>query len=205
MDTRDKHGFESHSEDSLRNVGVSYEPRDLGARGILVFLVVLFVAGVAIHLVVWGLYAVFTKQAVRNDPQLNPLAASQIKQEPNIRSVLQNTPAVNVRQFPEPRLQADDTGDMDKLRVEEETILNSTPWKDQAGTVHISINDAMQQIAKQGLPSRPAPAQTSAVPQGTVQGAPMIQTDSGNINLQNLENQGSAAGQNTPNANPQQQ
>ena len=181
MDTRNKHGFESHNEDALRNVDVSYEPRDLGARGILTFLVVLFVAGVAIHLIVWGLFKVFTWQSQRNDPRLNPLVD---QKAPSVGSVLQNTPRVNVQQFPEPRLQPDDVGDMDKMRIQEETILNSKPWKDQGGAVHIPIDEAMKIVATQGLPSRNAPAAT--------EGAPAGQTESENANVQQQGKQGAA-------------
>jgi hypothetical protein len=183
MDTRKKHGFESHNEDALRNVDVSYEPRDLGARGILTFLVVLFVAGVAIHLIVWGLFEVFTWQSQRTDPRLNPLVD---QKAPSVGSVLQNTPRVNVQQFPEPRLQPDDVGDMDKMRIQEETILNSKPWKDQGGAVHIPIDEAMKIVAAQGLPSRSASGATSA------QGAPAGPTESGNVNLQQQGKQGAA-------------
>lgn len=183
MNTRDKHSFESHNEDAYRNADVAYEPRDLGARGILIFLVVLLVFGVAIHLAAWGLYHVLSLQAQKRDPRLNPLISGQ-RRGPYVESVLQNTSAVNVGQFPQPRLQADDTGDMEKFRLQEETILNSKPWKDQGGSIHISIEDAMKQITQQGLPARPAaPEATSAVPQGTIQGAPVMQTESGNINL----------------------
>jgi hypothetical protein len=174
MDTRNKHGFESHNEDALRNANVSYEPRDLGARGILTFLVVLFVAGVAIHLIVWGLFKVFTWQSQRNDPRLNPLVD---QKAPSVGSVLQNTPRVNVQQFPEPRLQPDDVGDMDKMRIQEETILNSKSWKDQSGAVHIPIDEAMKILAAQGLPARSATAG---------------QTESGSVSLQQQSKQGAA-------------
>ena len=181
MDTRNKHGFESHNEDALRNVDVSYEPRDLGARGILTFLVVLFVAGVAIHLIVWGLFAAFTWQAQRTDPQLNPLAD---QKAPSVGSVLQNTPRVNVQQFPEPRLQPDDVGDMDKLRIQEETILNSKPWKDQTGAVHVSIDEAMKMVAQQGLPSHGASGETSSAAQEKSQAMPAGHTETGNVGQQ---------------------
>ncbi len=203
MDTR-KHGFESHNEDALHNPGVAYEPRDLGARGILTFLVVLFIAGVAIHVVVWGLFHVFTWNAQRNDPQLNPLAAAG-KKPATVGSILQNTPAVNVQQFPEPRLQPDDTGDMEKMRLQEETILNSKPWKDQSGAVHISIDEAMKLVAQQGLPARSASETNPAVPQGTVKAAPSGQTESGNINSQQQHKQGASAVQTPPASKKQPQ
>jgi hypothetical protein len=143
--------------------------------------VVLFVAGVAIHLIVWGLFKVFTWQSQRNDPRLNPLVD---QKAPSVGSVLQNTPRVNVQQFPEPRLQPDDVGDMDKMRIQEETILNSKPWKDQGGAVHIPIDEAMKIVATQGLPSRNAPAAT--------EGAPAGQTESGNVTVQQQGKQGAA-------------
>jgi hypothetical protein len=76
--------------------------------------------------------------------------------------------------------------------LQEETILNSKPWKDQSGAVHISIEEAMKLIAQQGLPARSASETSSVVPQGTVKGAPTGQTESGNINLQQQDKQGAS-------------
>src|SRR5262249_28552228 len=53
--------------------------------------------------------------------------------------------------FPTPRLQYDDVRDMQTFRVSEEGWLASA-GRDAQGNIHISIDSAMDLIAKQGLP-----------------------------------------------------
>ena len=80
-------------------------------------------------------------------------------------SVLQNTPAVNLAVFPEPRLQTNDAGEMNQFLNSEQEMLNlKQPFADPSGAVHIPISLAMQLIAERGLPVRPnaPPADFSA-------------------------------------------
>ncbi|HMF92538.1 MAG TPA: hypothetical protein VKL40_17985 [Candidatus Angelobacter sp.] len=53
--------------------------------------------------------------------------------------------------FPTPRLQYDDVRDMTTFRASEEEWLSSA-GRDAQGNIHISIDSAMDLIAKQGLP-----------------------------------------------------
>ncbi len=127
--------------------GVGYEPRDLGARGIIVFLVVLVVTGAVLCTIVWGYYDYHLKHLAEEPPVTGT-------------QMIADTPASQpdpTKRFPQPVLQPDDVADLNKMRANEETVLNSYGWVDQkAGVAHIPIDDAIKAVAQQGLPSRPA-------------------------------------------------
>ena len=63
--------------DPLRNPQVDYERSDLSARGILWFLIGLFIAGFFIELVLWGMFHFMARtEALFPQPQVNPMLAS---------------------------------------------------------------------------------------------------------------------------------
>jgi len=177
--------------EGINNPGVDYERRDLGARNIILFFVVLAISGIAVHFLVLGLYKVFAYEAVKLDPEQNPMVAVETVPQPG---VMQNTRGVNIQEFPTLRLQSDDATDLDKFRWQERQVLNAAPWRDENGVVHVSIDRGMQLVLQRGLPSR-----NSAVPEsrqdaeGLVTGplgmhqAPMGQTESGNRALSNTQ------------------
>jgi hypothetical protein len=71
--------------------------------------------------------------------------------------------------FPQPQLQTDDRNDMTAFLHAEMQYLNGTGWVDQArGQVHIPIDQAMQDVARDGIPDWPTtplpPAPTPAAP-----------------------------------------
>jgi hypothetical protein len=169
------------NEERLRNPEVSFEKRDLGARNIILFFVSLFLCGAAIHLVIWGVYEGFMKVNEQQQPEVSPLAP---KRSAPPESTLQNTPSVNLDRFPEPRLQISDETDMSRFLWQEDQLLNAAPWQDQSGAVHIPIELAMRIIAQRGLPARPA-----SQPQPM---APMDQTQSGNVALNEIQKAGDA-------------
>jgi hypothetical protein len=142
----------------LRNPGVDYERADLSARGIVLFLVGLLVAGVFIELVLWGMFRFMAKSDVLF-PQAQPnpmMSAQRLAPAPAPRSVLQNNPPEDVMIFPEPRLQTGDAADMNTFLYSEQKTLNpDQPFMDQSGAVHIPISQAMKLIEERGLPVRP--------------------------------------------------
>ncbi|MGA2903321.1 MAG: hypothetical protein ABSD98_05800 [Candidatus Korobacteraceae bacterium] len=149
--------------DPLRNPQVDYERADLSARGILWFLIGLFVAGVFIELVLWGMFRFMARsEALFPQPPMNPMMQAQQAQKPKpaggTRSVLQNAPAVNLDVFPEPRLQTHDAGEMSRFVNSEQELLNvKQPFADPSGAIHIPISLAMQLMVERGLPVRPNP------------------------------------------------
>ena len=119
-----------------------YDRSDLGARGIVYFLIVLAVTVLVIHLISWGM--------------VRYLAASRVAPAPRNAAVV--TPSTQVKAngnpallFPAPRLQADEVADLEKYRAATEEQLN------KSGAGHISIEQAMDVVAKDGLPVRPQP------------------------------------------------
>jgi hypothetical protein len=143
------------------NPEVSYEPRDLGARNIFLFFAVLFISGVIIHFIVWGVYGFFDKEILQAQPVSNPMKP--YEQTPRAE-LLQNTPMVNLDKFSEPRLQDDEPADMRTFDRMENNVLDGQAWVDAKGTVHLPIQAAMDEILKRGLPTRAAGAATPAAP-----------------------------------------
>jgi hypothetical protein len=149
---------DKNNHDPLRNPQVDYDRSDLSPRGILLFLIGLFVAAVFIELVIWGMFRFMARsEALFPQPQPNPMMNAQKVSPPaSSRSVLQNAPAVNLQLFPEPRLQANDAGDMSGFFESEQKLLNpEQPFTDPNGVVHIPITLAMKLVQERGLPVRP--------------------------------------------------
>ena len=145
--------------DALRNPQVDYERADLSARGILFFLIGLFVAGFFIELVLWGMFHFLARsEALFPAGTQSPMVSAQHRAAPEREpgSIMQNTPSVNLSVFPQPRLQANAAGEMQNfLRSEQELLNPPQPFADPSGAVHIPISLAMQLIAQRGLPTRP--------------------------------------------------
>jgi hypothetical protein len=92
--------------------------------------------------------------------------------------VLQNSPAVNLDVFPQPRLQTNDAGEMTRFLNSENALLNAKqPFADSSGTIHIPIAMAMQLIVERGLPVRPNPPPPDV----------NTQTEAGNVKMLNVE------------------
>jgi hypothetical protein len=154
MDTRDR-DHELHSE-HVKNPEVAYDRTDLSPRGIALFLIALAVAGILTHFVLWGAYRVLAKGDIE-PTQPNAMVTSNRQ--------LQQVGGDPSQVFPAPRLQPDPTADMLKFRASELQHLYSY-GKAEGGATTIPINQAMDELAKQGLPTRPQTAQTAQA-QGT--------------------------------------
>lgn len=125
-----------------------YERQDLGAGGVLYFFAGLLVVGLLLHLLLAGLYDVLDKRARMNQPPVSPLVTNAPE---DTRKVTPNYPA---RAFPDPRLETDESTQLNDIRVGEEERLYSYGWVDEkAGTVHIPIERAMDLLAQRGLPT----------------------------------------------------
>ncbi|MFB3813200.1 MAG: hypothetical protein ACE14L_03740 [Terriglobales bacterium] len=149
------------------NPDVTYDATDMSARGVFGFLFVLAIAVGLVIVLLWGLY----KYAMKGEVELRPSISPPIVTGERKMQRVGGDPAVT---FPAPRLQPDPVADMNKFREREEEILNSYGWVDQArGTVHIPIEQAIQIVAKTGLPARanvPAPPAVDAVNEGSAAG-----------------------------------
>jgi len=147
---------ENNYGDALRNPAVDYDRTDLSARGVLLFLVGLLVAGVFIELVIWGMFRFLSHSTLFVQGTPSPMVQA-VKTAPETApgAHLQNNTGVNVRIFPTPRLQTDDVADVrNMLDAEHKILYPEQPFEDNAGNVHIPINQAMQLIVERGLPVR---------------------------------------------------
>ena len=148
---------DNSKHDPLRNPQVDYDRSDLSPSGILWFLIGLLITGVFIELVIWGMFHFMARSEILFvQGQKTPMTAQNSRDDTNSRSVLQNTPGVNLNVFPYPRLQTYDAGEMAQyLNSENELLDTKQPFMDSQGAVHIPISMAMQLIAERGLPVRP--------------------------------------------------
>jgi len=144
--------------DVLRNPSVDYDRTDLSARGILLFLAGLLVAGIFIELVLWGMFRFLSHSTLFVQGNPSPLVQAQkATPERDPGSRLQNTEGINTRVFPQPQLQTNDVFDMQTfLQQENQTLYPPQPFQDSSGAVHIPINQAMGLIVERGLPVKPS-------------------------------------------------
>jgi hypothetical protein len=124
------------SDSEVHNPDVHHEGSDVNVRAILGFAAGLLIVGVAIHLLVWGLFRYFEGREERRVITAYPLAAGG-----------------GMRLPPEPRLQTNPRQDLRDLRTREDELLNSYNWVDKdAGIVRIPISEAMRLVVERGFP-----------------------------------------------------
>jgi hypothetical protein len=142
--TRPPHG-EPHPElphHAPENANVSHERGDADVFTITKYGIGLAIGVVVVVFLMWGMFDWF--YARESD---KPVALSS--------QILKERPTAP----PEPRLQSRPKMDLRELRESEETALSSYGWiNPDAGTVRIPIDQAIDMVAKKGLPSKPSPA-----------------------------------------------
>jgi len=143
-----------------------HEPNTIGVRGIIICTIALFGTGIAIQ-VVFGLVM---KHFADQEHRLDSLYPSRI--------------AIDVDQFPTPRVQKNPAVDLARMRAEEQRRVAAYGWVDRkAGIAHIPVERAMDILAQTGLPKVAAPAPVAGVPPrtyippGTKREEPKLQTD----------------------------
>jgi hypothetical protein len=126
-----------------------YERRDIGVAGVLYFLLGLAVAGILVHFVATGLFREFEKL---NDAQQTTVSPLITNPPSDTRHVPRDYPQTA---FPDPKLEEDERGQLNGIRLKEERTLSTYDYVDQkSGTVRIPIDRAMELIAQRGLPVR---------------------------------------------------
>jgi hypothetical protein len=137
----------------------TYERRDLGAGGVLYFLLALAVATSISLAGIRGLYALLDRQVRASLPTVSPLRPNLSNQD----DTLHIPPGYPQTAFPSPRLEEDERGQLNGIRLNWDNTLYSYGWADQqAGTVRIPIDRAMDLLAQRGLPVRPPDAAAQA-------------------------------------------
>ncbi len=122
-----------------RAIALGHEPRDLPARGILVF-------GIAFLAVMGLVLGIATATDI--------LLIGHLPAVPFPPTDLQNAPIPTLP--PEPRLEAEPGLLLQQLRSQEDKALHTYGWVDEkAGIVRMPIDRAMDILAERGLPHRP--------------------------------------------------
>lgn len=142
----------------------SFEHQDLKPAGIVYFFLTLVVVTVLCMFGLKGLYAYLDRREKASQPEVNPLVAKVPEDTRNV------APGYPQTAFPSPKLEEDERGQLNGIRMEEEKTLYSYGWVDEkAGTVRIPIERAMDLLVQRGLPVRPqgaGAANDSSAPNG---------------------------------------
>lgn len=151
--SNDDHDIPAERELPLEEIGhpeTRYDRSDLSARGIVGFLIGLALTIVFIHIIIWGFLRYFSQDTIQPVPRTAALITP-----PNQMGKLGDP----VQRFPAPQLQPDPVADLNKYRATVEEQLNTYGWVDQnTGVARIPVERAIDLVAKQGLPTRQAPA-----------------------------------------------
>jgi hypothetical protein len=146
-----------HIHNSAGHGHGDYERSDISAAGILYFLVGLALAGLVAYFIVDGLYHFLDKRSAETQTPVSPLVTNA---SADTRHISKGYPQGT---FPDPKLEEDERGQLNGIRLTEEQTLSSYDYIDQkAGTVRIPIDRAMDLIAQRGLPVRAQGASAEA-------------------------------------------
>ncbi|MFZ1006886.1 MAG: hypothetical protein WAN65_08625 [Candidatus Sulfotelmatobacter sp.] len=127
-----------------------FEHQDLAPGGILYFLLALGIATALCMFGLRGLYAFLDHHEKMSQPGVNPLVTNIPEDTRHV------APGYPQQTFPSPKLEEDERGQLNGIRLNEEKTLYSYGWVDEkAGTVRIPIERAMDLIVQRGLPVRP--------------------------------------------------
>jgi hypothetical protein len=139
-----------HLKPGTPPVDAGFERQDLKTAGIVYFLLTLGVVTVLCMVGLRGLYAYLDAREKASQPAVNPLVTNVLE---DTRHIPAGYPQAT---FPSPKLEEDERGQLNGIRLNEEQILYSYSWVDeQAGTVRIPIERAMDLLVQRGLPVRP--------------------------------------------------
>jgi hypothetical protein len=128
----------------------SFEHQDLKAGAILYFLAMLGIVTVMCLFGLKGLYTFLDHREKASQPAVNPLVTNVPE---DTRHIPRGYPQAV---FPSPKLEEDERGQLNGIRLAEEQTLYSYGWVDEkSGTVRIPIERAMDLLVQRGLPVRP--------------------------------------------------
>ncbi|MGO9088996.1 MAG: hypothetical protein ACLQBK_27650 [Candidatus Sulfotelmatobacter sp.] len=144
------------TNDANPNGRGGFERRDVGIAGVLYFLLGLAVLGFVASLVVTGLFHYLDKRTEAQQTPVSPLVTNAPKDTRHLPPEYNgNYQQYLQKNFPSPQLEIDERTELNKDRLREEQTLSTYDWVDQnAGTVRIPIDRAMDLIVQRGLPVR---------------------------------------------------
>ena len=170
-----KHVTETPDVSHIRNVDVTHEMSDVHIRGILTFIAGLTVMTIVVYLLMWAMFRVLFAQEEKKEPPPSPMAMSARERLP-LEPRLQSAPGFGEELEKESGAKEsqqmdgapkDPLWEINVLREHWEFTLKNGA-KDQSGKVVIlPIDEAKQELLKQGLPTRsnePATADSNELP-----------------------------------------
>lgn len=141
-----------------------YEHEDLTSKGPFYFMAGLALLGLAIYLIVFGMYRFLDRYDLASQPPLSPMATP----EADTRAVTHE----ETQSFPQPRLEENERTDLRQFIADQDQKLATYDWVDKdKGTVRIPIDRAMELIVQRGLrvhPEGASSAQSSVVKSSAV-------------------------------------
>src|SRR5215510_9499495 len=146
------------------HVKIGHEEGDFNLRGIVLFVIILILSAILTMLAALGLLKFFEWYERNHEAKATPVQqqlsdqrggepmkkTGGIKPQPDWYSRCVDEQTIQ-RTFATPRLQYDDTADMENFLNIENARLNST-GKDADGSIHIPIDQAIDMLANKGLP-----------------------------------------------------
>ncbi|HWJ48794.1 MAG TPA: hypothetical protein VNS62_14160 [Candidatus Udaeobacter sp.] len=152
------------------NGHADYERRDIGIPAVYYFLVGLAASLLVASFAVSGLYHFLENRSQANQAPVSPLVANapadtrRLPPEYTTDSEGNDYEKYLEKNFPAPQLETDERTELNKERLREENILSTYDYVDQnAGSLHIPIDRAMDLLAQRGLPTRTQGGETAAV------------------------------------------
>jgi hypothetical protein len=137
--------------DPLHNEDVAHEHADVNIRAVVASAIILIVVVGVSQVLMWGLFAVFEKQAASNDPRVSPLAPAPATMPHNQVGIAVFSPDT----VGGPKLLTNEPMALEKQRDIEQKLLHGYGWVNQgAGVAHMPIDEAKKLIVERGLPVR---------------------------------------------------
>ena len=122
------------------NVEVVHEESDVNVAAIIRYGIGLLLIGALVHVFLWWLQGTYSRQNLRAQTQVYPLAAGQQDRLP-----------------PSPRFQENPQGELQDLRARQKALLEGYSWiSKEGGVARIPIEDAMKMVVERGVPAREA-------------------------------------------------
>jgi len=169
----------SEEQSASNNSSPGFEKEDLDTVGVLFFMVGLAVVGVLIYFIVIGFYKYLDAYDRTHQAPMNPMALK-TGADPATMNFGEMKDKVDAT-FPKPVLEYNEKLQFTPEVAKEDQILGSYDWVDQKnGVVRIPIDQAIDIVAKRGLPVIPpgeatkasASTKTSTPPSNTQVGGP---------------------------------
>lgn len=148
----------NHDNHSVKSNGhADFERKDISMNGVVVFLVGLAVMIVIAYFVVDVFYGVLEKHFEAEQAPVSPLVTNAQQDTRRIPPQYGGDYAKYLKEsFPAPQLETDERTQLNEVRLREEDILSTYDYVDEnAGTIRIPIDRAIDLLAQRGLPVLP--------------------------------------------------